>query len=111
MAKIGNKNARTHGIYSKYITVTDDVETKEMPIDSNIHELAFSRTLLAHAQKEFRECQDPELRIKWDFACRHWTEVILGHTSINRNAPLRDQMVFETSMQVIRAIHDAKHIK
>lgn len=75
-AKKGNKNALKHGIYSHFIAVVDEKDMQGMSDDDVADELALSRARLAHANKERDAATDPKDKLAWDYACRHWTEII-----------------------------------
>ena len=109
-AKKGNKNALKHGIYSRFIAVNDTGDMAGMSPDNTRDELSIARVRLVNALKEFDKAQGDD-RVKWDYACRHWVEVINALISTNKNQVNTEVMVFTTAMDAIRALHDKKIIK
>jgi hypothetical protein len=107
--KKGNKNALKHGIFSQFVTVIDDEQMADMATDSNKAELAYARTRLKEAQLILNTC-DPKDKLAWDYACRHWTEIIDNMLFRNVNKGETEIMVFETLLDAIRAANDKQHV-
>ena len=104
-ARKGNKNALKHGIYSKFIRVIDDEEMAKMKTDSNHDELSYARTRLQAAQKELEKAETQEDKRGWDYACRHWTEIITGQVQNNRVTGEQEVQIFEHLFEAVRAAH------
>ena len=109
--KKGNKNALKHGIFSQFIAVVEDKQMQKMKSDRNTAELAYARTRLAHAQNEVEKAVAAEDKLKWDYACRHWTEIILNAINSNLNKVQTENMVFETLIDALRAANDKQHVQ
>jgi hypothetical protein len=97
-----NKNALKHGLYSKFILIVDDEEMAKMKLDANHDELAYARTRLAAAQNELNRATDKD-KLGWDYACRHWTEIISGMTHSNRVTGVQEVQIFEHLFEAVRA--------
>jgi len=107
--KKGNKNALKHGIFSKFIAVVDDKEMAKMSNDRNMDELAYARVRLAAATSEL-ETATGEDKLKWDYACRHWTEIIGSLLNNNVNKGQTEAMIFESLIDAVRAANDKQHV-
>ena len=109
--KKGNTNAVKHGIFAKRIAVIDDIEgVEKMKSDSNEAELAHARAMLADASDK-RQAATGDDKLKWDYACRHWSEVIESMTFHNFNRGQSEVMVFETLLSAMRAANDSQKVK
>jgi len=111
MSQKGNKNAYKHGIYSSFIATADEPSLKNMKPDNNRDEIAYARTRLAAAHRELKKCTDPDQQIKWDYACRHWTEIIVTAISHNTNRPITEFQIFTTLLDAVRAANDKQQVK
>lgn len=111
MTKKGNKNALKHGIFSKFIAVADDAEMKGMSLDKNNDEVAYARVKLAEATYERDHAKDSETKLKWDYACRHWTEIIINALDKNVNRGQTEAMIFESLIDAIRAANDKQNVR
>lgn len=110
--KKSNTNAWKHGIYSKFVAVVDDAEQiDKMPADKNKSELAIARAKLAQALKSYADATTDEDRLKWDYSCRHWTEIILAHTTHNANRRESEKSVFSSLLEAVRAANDKQHVQ
>jgi hypothetical protein len=110
-AKKGNKNALKHGIYSKFIRIIDDKEMADMKADQNIDELANARVMLADATNRRENAPDDKERIGWDYACRHWTEIIGTLTNQNKVTGQQEIQIFESLFEAVRAANDKQNWK
>lgn len=109
--KKGNTNALKHGIFAKRIAVIDNVEGIEnMKADDNGAELAHARAMLADCSDK-RQTATGEEKLKWDYACRHWSEVIDSMTNHNANRGESEVMIFETLLDAMRAANDKSKTK
>lgn len=109
--KPGNKNAQKHGIYSQFIAVIDNAEALEtMSGENNRAELAYARSRLVNAQTEYKNALAAEDKLKWDYACRHWTEIIDGMISRNVKKGETEHMIFQSLIEAIRAANDSQKI-
>lgn len=107
----GNKNAVKHGIYAKFIAVADTENAlDEMKNDSNNAELALARTRLADATQRREDAKDDKERLAWDYACRHWTEIIDGMIYRNVNKGETQTMIFNSLLDAIRAANDKQNV-
>lgn len=112
MSKKGNKNAEKHGIFSKFIAVIDDENLIEgMSSEKNTAELAYARSRLANANKKYNEATSNDARIQWDYACRHWTEIIGNLIKANRDQRESEKAIFETLLDAVRAANDKQHVQ
>lgn len=109
MAPKGNKHAFKHGIYSPYIAAMDEEALQSMKHDSNKDELAYARVRLAAAQERLKAATDDETRLKWDYACRHWTEIILTAISNNSDRPAITATIYTTLLDAVRAANDREN--
>ena|SRR3990167_684272 len=117
--KKGNKNALKHGIFAQFIAVSEDQQLAKMSNDKNNAELAYARVRLAAAQKALDNAEEYQLRdgtrkddrLQWDFACRHWTEIIGRLLQNNINKGETEAMIFETLMQAVRAANDKQNVR
>jgi hypothetical protein len=109
--KKGNTNALKHGIYSKFVRVIDDEEMAKMKMDKNHDELAYARTRLAAAQKELNDATDPKDKLGWDYACRHWTEIIASMTTTNQKTGEQEVQIFESIFEAVRSANDKQNWK
>lgn len=111
MTKKGNKNAKKHGIFSKFIAVVEDHELiDDMALDKNYAELTYARSRLANAQEEYNKETDPDRKIKLDFACRHWAEIIGNYIRANTDQRDSEKAIFETLMDAVRAANDSQNV-
>ena len=106
----GNKNALKHGIFSQFIAVVDDDKLQGMANDSNKAELAYARTRLKEAQIERDKAKDDETKLRWDYACRHWTEIVDTMIFRNMNKGETEVMIFQTLLDAVRAANDKQHV-
>jgi hypothetical protein len=112
VTKKGNTNAFKHGIYSKFVAVVDDADQIEkMPINSNKEELANARAKLAQSLKKYNDAPNDEERLKWDYSCRHWTEIILAHTTHNANRRESEVSVFQSLLDAVRSANDRQNVQ
>ena len=112
MTKKGNKNALKHGIFSKRIAVVADIEELEgMSNDSNEAELAHARAMLADSSDRRNQALTNNDRIQWDYACRHWSEVIDGMIYRNLNKGETELMIFTNLIDAVRAANDKQNVK
>ena len=112
MTKKGNKNAYKHGIYAKRIQVIQNIEALEtMPADVNTAELAHARVMLADASDRRNNAANEDDRLKWDYACRHWSEVIDSYTYHNAHRGEVEIQIFESLLDAIRAANDKQNVK
>ena len=110
--KKGNTNAFKHGIFAKRIAVIDNVEGIEnMKADDNGAELAHARAMLADCSDRRHASLTTDDRLKWDYACRHWSEVIDSLTNHNANRGESEVMIFETLLDAMRAANDKSKTK
>lgn len=110
--KKGNTNAFKHGIYSKFVAVVDDAEQIEnMAINSNKAELANARAKLAQALKQYDAAVSADDKLRWDFACRHWTEIILAHTTHNASRKESEIAIFTSLLEAVRAANDKQNVQ
>lgn len=107
----GNRNALKHGIYSRFLAVRDEKDMLGMKLDDNEDELAYARARLAAAQKEVKEAKNDEARLKWDYACRHWMEIILQAINQNLNRPQTRITIHTTLLEAVRAANDRQGVK
>jgi hypothetical protein len=112
MPRKGNKNALKHGIFSKRIAVVENIEELDrMSNDSNTAELAHARAMLADASdRRYKSATDAD-RLQWDYACRHWSEVISNMIYRNVNKGETEVMVFESLLQAVRAANDKQKVQ
>jgi len=111
-AKKGNKNALKHGIFAKRIEVVADIkELGSMSNDSNEAELAHARALLADCSDKRNKAKIDDDRLKWDYACRHWSEVISNMIFRNLNKSETEMMIFNTLLDAVRAANDKQHVQ
>ena len=112
MAKKGNKNALKHGIFAKRIAVVADIkELDSMSNDSNEAELALARAMLADALDKRKSASGDDLRLKWDYACRHWSEVVDTMIYRNLNKGETELMIFTTLIEAVRAANDKQRVR
>lgn len=109
-AKKGNKNALKHGIYAKFIAVVDDEEMAGMSDDSPRDELALARVRLKAALEVCKDAKDIKDKLSWDYACRHWTEIIAGMKARNVEKRQTENAVFTTLLDAVRAANDKQHV-
>jgi hypothetical protein len=110
--KVGNKNALKHGIFAKRIRVVSDIkELESMSNDSNEAELAHARAMLADASDRRNGAKIDDDRLKWDYACRHWSEVIDNMIYRNLNKSETEMMIFNTLLDAVRAANDKQNVK
>lgn len=110
--KKGNKNALKHGIFAKRIAVVENIdELKDMPNDSNEAELAHARAMLADASDRRKNATNDAERLQWDYACRHWTEVIDSMIFRNANKGQTEVMIFTTLLEAVRTANDKQNVK
>lgn len=110
--KKGNKNAQKHGIFAKYIAVIDnDNLIDEMPTDKNNAEIAYARSRLANAQNNYDQSTTTEDKIKWDYACRHWAEILGSYIKANKDQRENEKAIFETLLDAVRAANDKQRVQ
>ena len=109
--KKGNRNAVKHGIYSKHITQVDSDQLETMKQDSNTDELALARSRLADAINRRDTAQDEDMRLKWDYAARHWTEIIDGMIARNIQKGETETTIFQSLLDAVRTANDKQHVK
>lgn len=111
-AKKGNTNALKHGIFAKRIKVVADIEQLDsMSNDSNEAELAHARAMLADASDRRNKQGITNVnRLQWDYACRHWSEVIDGMIFRNAHKGETELMIFTTLLEAVRASNDKQHV-
>lgn len=105
-AKKGNKNALKHGIYSRFLAVQDVTDIEGMSNQNVKDELTLSRARLAHALQQVKDASDPKEKLAWDFACRHWTEIIVTTKTKSVEKRETEQMVFNSLIEAVRAAND-----
>lgn len=111
MGKKGNKNAEKHGIFSKFIAVVDtDKELEGMKNNRNHAELAYARTRLKNAQEEYDNAKDTKEQLAWDYACRHWTEIIETMIYHNREQRETEKTIWQSLEEAIRAANDKQGV-
>ena len=111
-AKKGNKNAQKHGIYAKFIAVVEDYQDIEgMPTKSGESELYLARARLANALKERDAATDQADKIQWDYACRHWIEIVDGMIARREEKRQTELAVFDTLLDAMRAMNDKQEVK
>lgn len=107
-----NKNALKHGIFAKRIAVVADIaELDDMSNDNNIAELAHARAMLADSSDRRSNSLADADRLQWDYACRHWSEVIDGMIYRNLNKNETELMIFTTLIEAVRAANDKQNVK
>lgn len=112
MARKGNKNALKHGIFSKRIAVVEHLDgLDEMSSDNNSAELAHARAMLADASDRRNGSKNDDDRIRWDYACRHWSEVIDAMIYRNINKGATEVMIFESLLEAVRAANDKQGVR
>lgn len=112
MPRKGNKNALKHGIFSKRIAVVENLDgLDEMSSDNNSAELAHARAMLADASDRRNKSATDEDRLKWDYACRHWSEVVDNMIYRNINKGATEVMIFESLLDAVRAANDKQKVK
>lgn len=111
MTKKGNKNALKHGIYSKFIAVADSEILEKMKNDANKDEIALARTRLADAISHRDKAADEDTKLKWDYACRHWTEIIDSMLFHNKKQGETEVMIFTSLLEAVRAANDKQSVK
>jgi len=107
----GNKNALKHGIFSKFIAVTEDKELAKMSNDKNLAEIAYARVRLAAAQTELNKAETTDDKLKWDYACRHWTEILGNLLKNNVDRGETEVMVFQNLLDAVRAANDKQNVQ
>lgn len=110
-AQPNNNNAKKHGIYSKYIAVADTEELQEMKRDKNHYELDHARARLADCSKRRDQAQDDETRLKYDHACRHWSEIIDNMLFRNANRVQTEVQIFDSLIEAVRAANDKQNVQ
>ena len=112
MAKKGNKNALKHGIFSKRIAVIENIEGLDAMLNNeNFAELAHARAMLADSSDRRAKAKDDEERVRWDYACRHWSEVVDNMIYRNKNTSSTELLIFETLLEAVRAANDKQKVK
>jgi hypothetical protein len=109
-ARKGNKNAFKHGIYSRVIAVDDEEDMAGMSDEDTKDELALARARLANALTECKDCIDPKDKLGWDYACRHWTEIIAGMKFRNVDKRQTENIVFTSLIEAVRAANDKQNV-
>lgn len=106
----GNKNALKHGIYSRYISVSEDAELEPMPLDKNQHELALARVRLKDCIQKQRD-SSAEDWLKYEKAIAYYLRMIVSLT--NKNALLgRDRRAaYITVMEMIRQVNEEQDVR
>lgn len=111
-AQKGNKNALKHGIFASRIKIIANIEELDtMSNDSNEAELALARVMLADALDKRADAADSKEKLQWDYACRHWTEVIDGMIFRNINKSETEVMIFTSLIDAVRAANDKQGVK
>jgi len=107
-----NKNALKHGIFAKRITVVANLEELDgMSNDSNVAELAHARAMLADSSDRRTVALTDANRLQWDYACRHWSEVIDGMIYRNLNKGETELMIFNSLLDAARAANDKQNVR
>ncbi len=70
-----------------------------------------ARSRLADAIDRRDKAQDDESRLKWDYAARHWTEIIDGMISRNVQKGETETTIFTSLLDAVRAANDKQHVK
>ena len=106
----GNQNGLKHGIYSKHISVQDNEELKDMPLDLNNDELTFTRSRLISCVLR-QQSAPPEEWLSYDKAINAYLAKIVS--MVHHNAVLGEdkKTAFITVMEMIRQVNEEQHVQ
>ena len=109
-APVGNTNALKHGLYSRHISIQDDVELDSMSLDKSEHELSLARVRLKECIARQQSASDEDWH-KYEKAISRYLTIIVNLT--NKNALLgRDRKVaFVTVMEMIRQMNERQNVR
>lgn len=101
-----NKNALKHGIYTQFITLSDDTEMLGMSDESIKDELAQARVNFKSAMQERSLTYITKDKLAWDFSCHYWLETIINLKvrTIERKQVAVE--VWDTFIDAIRSAND-----
>ena len=109
--KRGNTNALKHGLYSKHISIQDDIELIPMSGDQNPDELALARVSLAHVLDKRAASKTDDDYLRWDAAAAQWLNRINNMTEHNAIMGKDSRTAFVTILEYIRVANAAQHLK
>ncbi len=108
-APLGNTNALKHGLYSRYISVTDDAEIENMPSDKSGDELALARVRLKTCLKRQLECP-PAQWLEYEHLINHYLRIIFAHTHKNAILGQDRRTAYVTVMEMISEINEEQGV-
>ena len=108
-APAGNTNALKHGIYSHYISASEDEELEPMPLDKSQHELALTRVRLKKCiQKQLESSGDDWLA--YEKAIAYYLRIIVSLTTRNALLGQNRKTAYITVMEMIRQVNEEQDV-
>lgn len=105
-----NTNAMTHGIYSRYISVTEEAGVENMPADKNRDELALARVRLTNCLQKQKECP-PDLWLDYERLIAHYLRIIVSLTHKNAILGQDRRTAYVTVMEMISEINEEQGVR
>lgn len=105
-----NSNALKHGIYSRYISVNEEVGVESMPADKNRDELALSRVRLTTCLQKQRECP-PNLWLGYERQIALYLRIIISLTHKNAILAQDRRTAYVTVMEMISQINEEQGVR
>jgi hypothetical protein len=109
--KKGNKNALKHGLYSKHISVIDDVELLPMSGTSNADELALARVRLDTCLLKQKSATKREDWLAYENAIIALISQIAGMVHANAVLGKDQRAAFVSILDMIRVTNDKQDVK
>jgi len=105
-AQPGNKNALKHGIFSKFITPSDDQSMLAMSDEDRKDELSMARVAFKEAWEARLSSIDAKEKLSWDYAAHYWLDLINNLKSATIEEEQIQEEVWESFKDALRAAND-----
>lgn len=105
----GNTNALKHGIYSQYISVSEEAGIQVMPADKNQDELALARVRLATCIQKQLECP-PGRWLDYERIIAYYLRIIVSLTHKNAILGQDRRTAYVTVMEMISEINQEQGV-
>jgi hypothetical protein len=105
----GNTNALKHGIYSQYISLSEDQELDPMPPDKNQDELALARVRLKNCLEKQQACP-PDQWLDYERIITYYLRLIVSLTHKNALLGRDRRTAYVTVMEMIQQVNEEQDV-
>ncbi len=106
----GNTNGLKHGLYSHYISTSEDEELDAMPLDQSQHELALARVRLKLCIQKQQEAVGDDW-LAYEKAIAYYLHMIVALTARNALLGRDHKAAYITVMDMIRQVNEDQDVK